>query len=96
MQLKKWGNFIRFKWKLLLCLQAEEEISIALLKLWELRWVTPLKFVRGRGQEQGNKEIHKYTENVYIFSELTQVNFDKLLRWDINNVNTLSEVQYWV
>lgn len=50
----------------------------------------------GRGQEQGNKEIHKYAGNVRIFSKLTEVNFDKCLRWDINNMNILSEVQYWV
>jgi len=31
----------------------------------------------GRGQEQGNKEIHKYTEKVHIFTKLTQVNFGK-------------------
>ena len=48
---------------------------------------------RGRGQEQGNKEIHKYGENVHIFGKLTRVNFDKCLRWDINILNTLSEVQ---
>lgn len=51
---------------------------------------------RGRGQDQGSKKIHKYAENVNIFSKRTQVNFDKRLRWDINNVTTLSEVQYQV
>lgn len=46
---------------LLLCLQAVEQIIIAILKLLELWWlITPEAYDWGRDQEQENKEIHKY------------------------------------
>lgn len=46
---------------LLLCLQAVEQIIIAILKLLELWWlITPEAYDCGRDQEQENKEIHKY------------------------------------